>query len=166
MRLQNCSDNKHHSTHPNCPEHQTWLSSEFVDADKQEDASGHDFDRAVDTCGEECGIGLADPYGLEYLRSIIPDRIRAAHLLPKHDKESEEESLPVARQQRLPPGDTLCSVEFFFDGCPNGRHLLQDGWRSLGFAPGVRERCKSLFMATLFHQPTRAFLQKKQPEKH
>lgn len=69
--MEDTADNEHHGHHPGCSEEKRLATAEIVDTCEQEDTSGDDFDRSVDTSGEEGSIGLGDTDSLEDLRCVV-----------------------------------------------------------------------------------------------
>ncbi len=51
--MEDATDNKHHCHHPCGSEEERLATTEIVNTCEQEDTGGDDFDRSVDTRGEE-----------------------------------------------------------------------------------------------------------------
>jgi hypothetical protein len=62
--MEHGADDEHHGHHPGGAEEEGFSTTKFVDADEEEDACSADFDGAVDTGGEEWGVGFGDADGL------------------------------------------------------------------------------------------------------
>ena len=152
------ADPEHHEPLGEAPVKERAFTAPGFDDEREHETGRDEFDDAVDTGGEERRGRTRDAERSEYLRGVIVDRVRPGPLLEKGEQGRDE-----ATERDGPVFAHLAELGQEAEFMATSKVGADLGERGLDFRRGrvgardIRERFRSVFITSVFDEPTRRF---------